>query len=120
MKALILIGAILVLTSFSVVKEKQMYYFCTSRSMNPDAEKAKVQVLLTDVKPFVAEEGYTKVLATAWLNAVNSRCGNQQGCTSDFNYYPDEASAQKQFENAKNKFSDTSRYIVKIIEFKAK
>jgi hypothetical protein len=120
MKALSLFTLVFMLTSFNVRNTKEMYYFCTSRSMTTGAEQGKETVLLTSVKMLVAEEAYTKNMAKAWGSLVDKQCSNAGGCTSDFNYYPDETSARKQFDKAKARYSDTSRYVIKLIEFKAK
>ena len=118
MKALSLLAVIVVLTSFNLRNTKEMYYFCTSRSMTTGAEQGRETVLLTHVKLLVAEEEDTKTMAKAWGSLVKKQCNNAGGCTSDFNYYPDEASAIKQFEKAKVKYGDTSRYAIKVIDFK--
>jgi hypothetical protein len=120
MKTLALLTLTVMLTSLTVTKKKEMYYFCTSRSINTGTEQGKETVLLTLVQSLVAEEEYTKTLTKAWGSLVNKQCSNAGGCTSDFNYYFDKESASKQFEKAKVKYGDTSRYAIKIIDFKAK
>jgi hypothetical protein len=120
MKILALFTLVTMLTSLNERKTKEMYYFCISHSMNTGVVQGKENVLLTTVKSLVAEEEYAKTLSKAWRNIVSKECSNADGCTSDFNYYIDEASASKQFEAAKAKYGDTSRYQIKIIDFKAK
>ena len=119
MKITALFTLFIVLTSLNVRKTKEIYYFCMSRSADTSVQ-GKESVLITPVKSVVAEEQSAKTLSKAWETLVNKQCNNPGGCTSDFYYYLEEAAARMQFDNAKVRYSDTSRYVFKMIEFKAK
>lgn len=120
MKILIVLACFGAFTSAKLSSKKEMYFFCVSHSKDASTQSVKESVLITPVKFLVAEEEYTKILSRAWQDTVQKNCSNTIGCTSDFNYYFDEKSAKEQLDKTQKKYSDTSRYSIKTIDFKAK
>ena len=96
---------------------KTYYYYCDSHSMNRQDLVGKEYILYSKVKKIDCEQGYFRKLADEWGNKANEECKNSLGCTSDLNSYESLEAAEKEFRKIEKRYSDTSRYIVKIVDF---
>ena len=99
------------------IKGEKYYYFCTSWSMKPDEGKGKQYILYADIKEITCEESYFMTLAHQWGDLVNSNCKNSDGCTSDVNSYHTLQEATNRFSKFKEKYNDTSRFIISKLDF---
>ncbi len=98
--------------------EKTFYYFCDSHSMYSQTVNGKQVILYTNVYEITCEPEKIPARSAQWAMLVNKNCENEKGCTSDFNYYYTREDAQKNFEVTRRMYSDTSKYIAKMIDFK--
>ena len=94
------------------------YYFCISRSAYSQSAMGKQTVLYTPVYKFEDEKNDISKRTEAWAQYVKEVCENKLGCTSDLNYYTSFDSANEQFNKARAYYGDTSRFILKKIDFK--
>lgn len=96
---------------------KTYYYYCDSHSMNRQEVVGKEYILYSKVKKIECEQEYFRKLADDWGNKANKECKNSLGCTSDLNSYETFEAADKEFRKIEKRYSDTTKYIVKIIDF---
>ena len=86
------------------------YYFCQSTPRPWGKIVGKQNILYTDVVQIECEEAYFKTLAADWGATVDKNCKNENGCTSDLNYYPSLSQAKTQFDNLLKRYTDTAIY----------
>jgi len=96
---------------------KTYYYFCNSHSMNRQQVVGKEYILYTKVKKIECEQEYFRKLTNEWGNRANADCKNSLGCTSDLNSYETFEAADNEFKKIEKRYSDTSKYIVKVLDF---
>jgi hypothetical protein len=92
----------------------EYYYFCDSRPVSA-ASGSKQLILYTPVKKIVCEPDAFARLSQRWGDKViEVRRGGPAGY-SDLNYYRRQAFADSVLEGIKHYYSDTSKYLVRVI-----
>jgi hypothetical protein len=116
MRTITLLILIFFVSSFQSRSKKDFtagyYYFCDSHPFVWGASDKKY-ILYTDIVQIECEEAYFKTLAEEWGKTVTNNCKNEQGCTSDLNYYHTLSDAKTQLDKLLKRYSDTTIYNVR-------
>ncbi|MCG2613133.1 hypothetical protein LZZ85_02540 [Terrimonas sp. NA20] len=110
----LLIMAVASVAISSFTTKNYIYYFCDSRTMNSSGKKV---VRISPLYAIPASDTAGWQPAHEWANWVNQEAGETK-VTSDFNYYFSKADAKKQLNNAVKRYSDTSKYVLKRVDFR--
>lgn len=111
---LILATASIAISSFTI--ESHIYYYCHSRTLN---STGKVEIRISPVYFISAADTAGWKPAHEWGMWVTEDC-NGKAATSDFNYYFSKEDAEKQYNGSMRYYSDTSKYILKEVDFRLK
>lgn len=98
-------------------EKKIYYYFCWSKPAPPMASSGKATLLYTDIRKLEEEDAFFKAKAYEWGELVNKICANPNGCSSDLNYNTSYSINKGNFDNILQYYSDTSKFIIKKIDF---
>jgi hypothetical protein len=112
----LLITAIASIAISAFTTENYIYYYCHSRTLNTSG---KTEIRVSPVYAIPAADTAGWMPGREWGDFVIEDC-NGKAATSDFNYYFSKADADMQFNNTMKYYSDTSKYILKRVDFRLK
>jgi hypothetical protein len=98
-------------------EKKAYFYFCWSKPKPPTASSGKATLLYTDIRKLEEEDAFFTAKAYEWGELVRKICVNPNGCASDLNYNTSYAINKGNFDNILQYYSDTSKFIIKKIDF---
>ena len=104
MKLFLFIAAAFILCSGSTVSssnEERCFYFCIYRPMKADSTLVLLYTAVKDTTCTILQSG---AIASKWGELANDRCQTTNGCTSDVNIYKAKGDAQKNLDNAINRY----------------
>ncbi len=100
----------------SFTDESHVYYYCHSRTLNATG---KVEIRISPVYSVCAADTAGWKPGDEWGMWVNEDC-NGKAATSDFNYYFSKEEAETRYRGSMRYYSDTSKYILKQVDFRLK
>jgi hypothetical protein len=108
---IICFGSSLIPNRTEVQSKKISYYFCVSHTISTNSKSQKQNVLYTGIDTIASDEEMISLKTKEWAKYVVDNCRNENGCTSDLNYYQTEEQAETECSKMIMKLSDTAKYI---------